>query len=571
MTSTSSITFLKFSREITQGGAKDYHITQAISYTDTELTNLRGLTNCIFDDKVTFNGTIFENDLIFMNCTFKAAVLFNKCQFQASITLIDCRFENDLIFNSPVFQKIALFSGKYETITFTGNVNLSSDTPTELILSRIAADEINFKVKEVNSSLTLLDCDIERIFFSSGIFNGTVSLEGEQLKFNMMAIDSCTFNERVDFRASDSGGSLNTHRTAFNQMLIFFELFRCDYISLSATIAKQRVSMSSNGNISGVSINDCDFQSSFECHKSGDSPRSTDHYFSCDISGVIRGNIIFEDIIVSSITVGCSNFGNIVFRNTETHTITIKDFLNYNKLTFANLRLVYQHHVMIIFDSNIDRTEFVNVDFRKFGELVIARSEVSNIILSNSILPPRIQIGTRDPKYGYEIPTDEKINDNTYHRENYRQLKQAMEKQGNRSAALLYKSREMHYLRKETSWGWDKILLNLNYISNNHGLSWIRGIFFTLTISLLMYIIFEISLKSSLFSFSLKYTFTQTRYAIHVGIDSFSEFLASFPLYKSQLEQADGWKAFLVIMLARIFVGYGVYQTIAAFRKYAGK
>jgi hypothetical protein len=231
--------------------------------------------------------------------------------------------------------------------------------------------------------------------------------------------------------------------------------------------------------------------------------------------------------------------------------------------------MVYQRHILIIFDSNVDKTEFVNVDFRKFYEVVIARSEVSNMILSNSVLPPDIRIGTSDPKLGYEIAADEKISDDTYHRENYRQLKLAMEKQGNRSASLVYKAREMHYLRREMAPGWDKLLLYLNYISNNHGLSWSRGVLFTLLSSALMYLLFVLSMPLS----SLGLAGSAMNHAENpsLGLEGFAEFLASFPLFKRQSDIAQGWLPFIVIMLSRIVVGYGIYQTVAAFRKFAGR
>jgi hypothetical protein len=233
--------------------------------------------------------------------------------------------------------------------------------------------------------------------------------------------------------------------------------------------------------------------------------------------------------------------------------------------------LLSGYNVLIIFDSNINNTEFVNVDFRKFKELVIAKSEVSNIVLSNSVFPSKIQIGTKNPRFGYEIHPDEKINDNTYYRETYRQLKVSAEKQGNRALSLVFRAKEMHYLRKELSWGWDKAVLYLNYISNNHGLSWSRGILFTVIVSWLLFILYQDSLNHPAFYWVLNSSSKDIKYAFWGGFHEFSNFWASFPLFKSLENDSITWKTNLVFILSRIFMGYGIYQTITAFRKFVNK
>ena len=54
-------------------------------------------------------------------------------------------------------------------------------------------------------------------------------------------------------------------------------------------------------------------------------------------------------------------------------------------------------------------------------------------------------------------------------------------------------------------------------------------------------------------------------------LNSYSEFLASFPGFKTSEDNISKWETNLILILSRILIGYGIYQTITAFRKFANK
>jgi hypothetical protein len=274
-----------------------------------------------------------------------------------------------------------------------------------------------------------------------------------------------------------------------------------------------------------------------------------------------------EEVPTLSVDMSCVNFGNILFHNIHTKFIVLQQFFNFNKLFFNSIRHNSDYNILIIFDSNIGNTEFENIDFRKFNEVVVAKSDISGLQLSNSIFPKKIQIKTKAPKLGYEIPLDEKINDNLYFRDSYRQLKVAMEKMGNKYYSLVYRSKEMHYQRKELKWGWDKVLLYVNYWTNNNGISWIRGIGFTLFVAFIAFISLNTQLNDPLFIWKLNASKTDTINAFNVSSKSFITYLSSYPSLKIN-NLKENWIVDLIILLSRIFVSIGIYQTISAFRKY---
>jgi hypothetical protein len=460
-----------FSRELTRGTVANFEVESAVNLAEADRSRLKEITNCHFHEKISLTNYEANSSVTFTDCIFERDLIVTKTTFHSKLIFINCEFKSELLLNSINFKRFEFSDSTCLKLTFKGNINREDENDAELNIISGTIDTFTIDCKQIHATMNLTGGIFKDMYFNGATFNRSLTIEGKTLKFEFMNFDSCTFMERVDFNISAGGSAVMFLRSTFNHMLIFHEKFKCDSVRLNSIVAKQKVSLVSNGMVSSLSLDDCDFTSSLDVIAHRKSTKNDSHSFSCDLHGFIRGNLIFENIVVSTITLQCSNFGNIMFRNTDTHLITIKNFQNYNRLTFANLRMVYEKHHLIIFDSNIDKTEFVNVDFKKFNEIVIARSEVSNLTLSNCSLPEKFQIGTEDPRFGYIIAEEEKINDNMYHRENFRQLKMAMEKQGNRDAALRFKSREMHYLRKELRWGWDKVLLYLNYFSNNHGLS----------------------------------------------------------------------------------------------------
>lgn len=295
----------------------------------------------------------------------------------------------------------------------------------------------------------------------------------------------------------------------------------------------------------------------------------TNHTISLSLLGTFHGFMSISNIPVL-LTVQVINFGTIHFDNFRPKILTFQDFHNYGKLVLSNLHLHKDYNCLIIYDSNIRSTEFINADFREFDEVVIAKSNVSDLLLSNSLLPSKVDTETKNKILGYKIQSINRITDNIYKRENYRQLKNAMESQGNRKEALHYKSLEMDYLRKELPFSWDKILLLLNFISNKHGLSWTRGILFTILSSLTFFLFYESTLEKPHFFWTTQTSWFGTKDAFLLGVKFFFKYLSSFPSLRFE-QDGDNASSNIIILLARIFIGYGIYQTITAFRKFGKK
>lgn len=107
-------------------------------------------------------------------------------------------------------------------------------------------------------------------------------------------------------------------------------------------------------------------------------------------------------------------------------------------------------------------------------------------------------------------------------------------------------------------------LLGLNTLSNNNGLSWTRGIIFTISVSFIFYTIFAFINREIYLTINvneiIKYTpiFWKNvmRYLLIFNFDQIENY-----------KDITAWAMFL-FLIGKIFIGYGIYQTISAFRKH---
>lgn len=113
----------------------------------------------------------------------------------------------------------------------------------------------------------------------------------------------------------------------------------------------------------------------------------------------------------------------------------------------------------------------------------------------------------------------------------------------------------------------DGFLLLANYISNNHGLSWRRGVIFTLFTALCFFVLINRTLPENerLFTWGWK------------NLDSF---LGVLKLYLKMLNPLNALKSeaifgrelkgdsWFIFYFSQIVIAFGIYQTVAAFRKF---
>ncbi|WP_162419523.1 pentapeptide repeat-containing protein [Cyclobacterium roseum] len=268
------------------------------------------------------------------------------------------------------------------------------------------------------------------------------------------------------------------------------------------------------------------------------------------------------------------NFENTTFNNLvdfyhsdfkETQSFFLTDFLNIS--IFSNV--TFHRQVQFLYNKVGEKTfiSFENATFKK--SLDISRSNFWCRLQVWGVITPVI------PEEQWLYETDN-INQTAIStnlvalkriRESYRIIKQELRGEGNNIEALKYHEYEMEVYSKElksrteTRKTGDLIILWFNKWSNNFGTSWSRALAFTLITTFIFYSIFLLSISDELiFAFSLE--------SIGNTIKYFIQFLNVTSWDFKPFGISDFIWGYVILYIGRLFIGFGYYQTIQAFRKY---
>ena len=158
-------------------------------------------------------------------------------------------------------------------------------------------------------------------------------------------------------------------------------------------------------------------------------------------------------------------------------------------------------------------------------------------------------------------------------RESYRIIKQEFLKEGNSIDYLRFKALEMKVYERELvenlfeNKSRDRFILWLSKISNKFGQDWLRALGFTLFVAFITHIIVHLVLlgKLSLVTsgFSEAMLAMGEFFKVFVVILNVTNW--KFEFYG--LKELSPW-IYPTIFIGRIFIGFGIYQMISAFRKF---
>ncbi|RXM41593.1 hypothetical protein [Flavobacterium sp. YO64] len=149
-------------------------------------------------------------------------------------------------------------------------------------------------------------------------------------------------------------------------------------------------------------------------------------------------------------------------------------------------------------------------------------------------------------------------------RKTIRAIKRELVNTHNQIDYLRFKAYELNAYKKEKNKNWrDSFILFFNKHSNYFGLDWTKGFVFTGIIGLIFYLLYlctyAIVMKNTLY-------FPHTIEDFFVG---YLKFLNPFSLFKSPIENAETYFfPLLFFMIGKIFISYGIVQTVQAFRKF---
>jgi len=293
----------------------------------------------------------------------------------------------------------------------------------------------------------------------------------------------------------------------------------------------------------------------------------------CFNNAVFDGDATFDrSTLHYNITLGAGNFFNVLFNEGAYFNGT--DFTKgamFNGSTFKNTTIFLgcnHGHLDCTADfsgSRFEKRSFF--DSSRFKVLVLKQVEFSEVVSFASMYCGELKL-SKTVFLQYADFLDVQIQ--TGSRDTFRAIKNEFLRHNNSVEALVYQARELRIYENSLTWKQkpkEKIVLFLNKISNDFGTNWVRGLIFTVTFSIFFFIVYTFSLPH----FPVKFGWSSWQSffdAINISLKYFFKFFIITHDLEFMREYGSNAYSYFIDSIARIFIGYGIYQTVAAFRKY---
>ncbi len=549
------------------------------------------IKNRIFDN-FNLSYCFFKNRVCIENCIFSQTVSFEESILEKKIfppAIEPSLFKNIKIKSPRINFKSAKFNNlKFENIEFFQIPHIQGQCTDfkSSSLFDVTFEEVKFHIPSIFEFSQLEDVSFKNCTFKGNTDFRDVSFKGKSEFLN------CTFepltnapNEQVLFSDSTFEGKTDFTGSSFNVKTNFSEVIFEGDTNFSESIFGKEGDTSSYE----VYFNDAKFKKNIRFH------------FCQFYNEVNFYNTSFEKL---------TDFYLVNFYKAQQFHLT--DFLD--RAIFSNT--IFYREAQFLYNK-VENNSYINFESAIFKRgLDISRSNFNcNLNFWNTTIEEEgedyIFKNIDDIKYKNDFDAHNKV-PSVYKqlRETYRIIKDNSYKQNNKIEALEFSKREMLVYEKELkSLSTDKILLLANKFSNNYGTNWVKGLLFTMlsgfiTYSTILYIekkvnstysillicflfvviisktenIKEILQKVSFVFFCCLYVtilcFCNTPFAINweLFIEHYLKVLNVIDLKPFEKEENSIFNlsglSYLFLFIGRIFIGYGYYQTIQAFRKF---
>ncbi|NII83161.1 hypothetical protein [Pedobacter sp. SG908] len=491
-----------------------------------------------------FSALSFDRPVRFTNCSFSVEVRFSDLVFKHGLDICYCCFSQEVNIRSVSALGLS-------RLVFNSSSNVV------IINSQFELEIRSLPAMEVEKML-----HIENTVFLSGI-NMSRAVVGGQLNFV-----GNTIKGTLDLSLSKLS-SLNIVSSDSKQEKSTIEDLNCSEMECSGAVEVNRVSISGSLRGRGAVFSDSSF------------------FIDVDISEkVYLTQCIFEkEIIFHNVKVGkllsfnssvfhsrlnlssCDIYSaEVYFAQAKIHSdIWLGSHPGQAPLAFTGM-ISFQG--AFISSESLIRVYGLNAKGNSAGQLVFSHAlikgylDIRDVFVTAISLDATIVLGN--------IQDNNTLWASIHDRPTARLLKHESKKVNNIISAVAYNKLEMRLHRKEVGLRnvADLAILTLNRLSNNYGTNWLLGVFFTFFGGLLFYMLFEL--------FRIDFAFfgeSSTGFILFDG-RFWTGFIDYFWLpagFKQLIEDGrlagGAWGATLFI-IGKVIIAYGIYQTVAAFRKY---
>jgi len=545
--------------------------------------DLHSIADHIFDMRLFLNPNNWRAQAVeFKNCKFLQPVKFEHLSLQSGVKFENCIFENILYFDDcnasnsdSRFERNGACSIDLINCTVKRGFNIHNCKLWFGVRAtqNCVFDHIQF-TKSAFGKVQFIDTIVKDLFENSEIESKSgyffeknrfeKALSFYECKTGILA-EECTFD--ITFYAGCTFERLLLGDSIFNNDV---SLFGCEInrLNLYGSVFERLVSLDSyyaekdqSGTIHELNIGDSEFRGEllFTGLNSGaiDIP-----YLGITCTEKLKGNLNFSHCGITQFSIGGTNNTSIAFSYTRMQKLQFTRWVNNGLLSLISVGPEENNgSELVITKSLMGKTILSDVDLSDYEDIAIAHSNLCEIT-SNSVNWFADQQLSAEP--GTSRPDTLKIK-----RDVYRQLKFAMEKQGDHFNRLRFRRSELAAYRaelrlrsfKERPTG-DRAIMIFGWL-NDYGFNWVRP-----SVLILTWVIISYSLLALLL----------TGQAINIGYlgnNAYNIFNLLNPAHKiSELFdigvklQPSFW-FYAWDFLERLILSLLLFQLVTAFRKYA--
>lgn len=465
--------------------------------------------------------------LIIKDCVFNHEVILVDILKSGRVNFVDCIFNNNVIVDNTDYISFL------ENCVFNKNLEISIySVENEVILANFVVNN-RFTVKgNTKKRISIRNINIEQSIKEQEIL---IDIECDKLGVDSVCCKHFNLNGKLEKLSILSN--------------IEASYFRIDKLVTNTPLVVERSNIDLllirelNDKIKKLIIS--------KCHRIKELYLKLDQINNTDISNCT--------IDILQISGSNKNEDLVNVEKVSVKELVINKVYNNGLLTFRQLTIPEKGKVSIK-SSNLGKTDFINCEFSK-ATLEFENNKIAELFFSQTDFPKKVEL-------------DNKVNESQAQLA-FGQLATVFQKQGDTVRALEYQSREIeaHYNTIElfSADFFKKVNLWLNKISNNFGRYWMRGVIFSFGIGFLFFYFLLISSNKYSIGFPSFDDKLIPAYLKFMNPLRFIDTEALFKTNESDLKiTLNGWSYFWDFV-GRVFVAYGFFQTIQAFRRFGRK
>jgi hypothetical protein len=509
---------------------------------------------------------------------------------EISIKFENCHFPKGILFNiNTQIQHLPKL-----TISFIScYIQEFKDDGINIISTDLKSEEISINFFNcVISDFELKNCQFKHLYFGNTIFYNSRLLVNS-CEINAVQFNNClgtffvTESKNLEVNISYSDNNLVHRRNKVFELIMdilaaegirkIFEYKTCYYLHNLKKINVWSYKSENQGyKIESVYIKEGVFKKEIKYYLSQKELSLLNITLDIKLKSSVTEKVNIKDAFLNSISISGESDALIDIENIKCNSAYLHEFSS-KDARFYNIEAQTKESKFEIKNSDLTNAWFNKVDFKSFELVSFYKTTLERTIFSATKFPSKIEALSN---IHYPDKKEDNYFDSQY--ENYKQLKTALNNQGNQIQALEMHQKMYDAIEKSKNLkSQDKFILFLNRISNKHGTSIKHAFWIILGLIFVFYIAYCLGLSQAPYEFGWKgwnsfYIAISESFVFLLDNLKCMTILANPAHRINDLIDVNNNKSlstfsYAISFFSRIFIGWGYYQFVSAFRKFGKK